>query len=167
MDALWNDLHDLFDTDDGSLPEIRITNLSADSISTIYDMIRTVAKTFPGEPEFWDKRRDQASPLGASQMRLDLLQKIWRNRSILSRRASRSRAHHYRISAYSYSKIRSRSITAWVRNGMQQCCTLFALFKQIRQVAPVAHITLEDAVIPIVRQRFESAVNDYLTSSHE
>jgi hypothetical protein len=45
--------------------------------------------------------------------------------------------------------------------------TLFTLFKQIKQVQPAAHITLEDVVIPAVRQRFERAVGDYLTSSHE
>jgi hypothetical protein len=45
--------------------------------------------------------------------------------------------------------------------------TLFLLFKQIKQVEPATHIMLEDVVIPTVRQRFERAVDSYLTSSHE
>jgi hypothetical protein len=109
MDTLWNDLHDLFDTDDGSLPEIWITNLSADGISTIYDMIRTVAKTLPGQPTFWDKRRDQASLLASVPNAARLVAENLAEPFHFLRRVSRSEARHYQISAYLYSPIRSHS----------------------------------------------------------
>ncbi len=33
---LWSELHDLFDTDDGDLPDIDVEDLSRDEVKSIY-----------------------------------------------------------------------------------------------------------------------------------
>jgi len=123
MNMLWNDLHDLFDADDGSLPEIWITNLSADGISTIYTLIWTVATTLPGEPAFWDKRREQASLLGSVPNAARLVAENVAEPFHFIAHGISFGAGHYRISAYLSSKISSHSTTVWIPNGMQPCCT--------------------------------------------
>jgi hypothetical protein len=50
---LWKDLHDLFDTDDGSLPEIELTNLNPSQIGSVFSFLLVRGKEKDGR--FWDK----------------------------------------------------------------------------------------------------------------
>ena len=57
---LWNELHDLFDTDDGSLPEIEIANLNAPQIGAIYSYLLSSGKDVTlGGGMFWDRDLDR------------------------------------------------------------------------------------------------------------
>lgn len=56
MDWLWDELHDLFDSDDGSLPEIRVD--FADRAATVagYGLLRErTARVVSERPSFWTK----------------------------------------------------------------------------------------------------------------
>ena len=56
MHDLWTQLRDLFDTDDGSLPDIFIENLSNDQVCHIYRWIRSQSEIYCDnrDPTFWD-----------------------------------------------------------------------------------------------------------------
>lgn len=52
-----------FKTDDGSLPTIRITNLSADGVASIYAMLRQRSRIVSDTPEFWSLIEEVARPV--------------------------------------------------------------------------------------------------------
>ncbi len=56
MSWLWNELHDLFDTDDGSLPVIRVSYTEGEATVTSYDLLRRRAERVVTEkPYFWSR----------------------------------------------------------------------------------------------------------------
>jgi len=56
---LWEELHDLFDTDDGSLPEIRINYVGTSATVAAYALLRNHATRVVSEkPYFWSKTHD-------------------------------------------------------------------------------------------------------------
>lgn len=57
MRELWQKLHDLFDTDDGSLPEIVVESLAVDRVSAVYEWIRSQFEIYRdhGAPLLWDR----------------------------------------------------------------------------------------------------------------
>ncbi|WP_337176770.1 hypothetical protein [Paludisphaera sp.] len=63
MDA-WKKLRSLFDTDDGSLPEIRLAGLSRDGVARVFDLIRSRA-TLDSDAVFWHRALDREELLGA------------------------------------------------------------------------------------------------------
>src|SRR5262249_8158556 len=52
-----------FDTDDGSLPGIEITNLSPDGVTTIYTMLRARSRLAGEAPEFWSRNQGTSLPV--------------------------------------------------------------------------------------------------------
>ncbi len=55
MGKLWDIIREYFDTDDGSLPEIQIQNLSARELAAAYELIRAGSKIVGERPVFWHK----------------------------------------------------------------------------------------------------------------
>jgi hypothetical protein len=53
MDQLWNTLHDLFDTDDGSLPDIYVLNLSPAGVKNMWTHLSQMARSLAGGGSFW------------------------------------------------------------------------------------------------------------------
>lgn len=53
MSQLWEQLHDLFDTDDGSLPDIEINALTSQSVANVYAFLRSRSKPVSVEASFW------------------------------------------------------------------------------------------------------------------
>lgn len=62
MSLIWNQLHNLFDTADGSLPDIFIEPLSGAQVVEIYRKTMIPAKLH-GEPKVWDKKTQADRPL--------------------------------------------------------------------------------------------------------
>jgi hypothetical protein len=54
----------LFDTDDGSLPDIRSAGLSPDGVASVFDLIRSRAALNP-DAAFWHRTLDREEPLDA------------------------------------------------------------------------------------------------------
>ena len=55
MADLWSIVHDLFDTDDGSLPDIFVENLTSSQIANIYSWVlsQTSIYSVDHEPTLW------------------------------------------------------------------------------------------------------------------
>lgn len=62
MQNLWLRLHDLFDTDDGSLPDIVVENLSNDQVRTIYQWVRSQCDIYD-DPTLWDLVQETDVPI--------------------------------------------------------------------------------------------------------
>jgi hypothetical protein len=56
VDNLWEDVKVCFDTDDGSLPGVEISNLSPSGVSAVYNMLRLRSRSVGGPPEFWSSK---------------------------------------------------------------------------------------------------------------
>ncbi|AEG01140.1 hypothetical protein [Methylomonas methanica] len=55
----WSSLLEIFGTDDGSLPDIEIDNLSGDEVISGYDFIRNHAERISSkEPSYWSTSKD-------------------------------------------------------------------------------------------------------------
>lgn len=54
MGWLWNEIHEMFDTDDGTFPEICICNLSAAEVINGYLLIRRHTDFLIGNPSFFN-----------------------------------------------------------------------------------------------------------------
>ena len=56
---LWTELHHLFDADDGSLPEIRVSYVEREATVAGYDLLRLRAgRVVTEKPYFWSKAHD-------------------------------------------------------------------------------------------------------------
>src|SRR4051812_45923484 len=62
MANVWKELRFLFDTDDGSLPEVRLTELSPDGLAAGYAFLRSQAQAAPGVA-FWHRSQDREEPI--------------------------------------------------------------------------------------------------------
>jgi hypothetical protein len=60
MDELWNNLHDMFDTDDGSLPDIEVRNLSGQGVKDIWAYLTESAACLNDGAYFWHIAKDQS-----------------------------------------------------------------------------------------------------------
>lgn len=60
MSDLWSQLHELFDSDDGSFPDILIKNLSSDQVIKIYSWVREQCDVYckDGGPTFWHREKN-------------------------------------------------------------------------------------------------------------
>lgn len=59
---LWHKVRDLFHTDDGSLPDIFVDNLSDEEIVTIYDYVMTQSEIY-GDPTAWSLESAEDIPI--------------------------------------------------------------------------------------------------------
>src|SRR5437764_9976645 len=64
MAAAWNKLRALFDTDDGSLPAVRLTELTAEGVAAVYAFLRARASVQP-DLVFWHRALDREERLDA------------------------------------------------------------------------------------------------------
>jgi hypothetical protein len=62
MADLWGELHELFETDDGSLPDIFVENLSNLDVQNIYCWVRSQSEVF-GDPSLWDRVEQRGIPI--------------------------------------------------------------------------------------------------------
>lgn len=60
---LWHEFQSLFDSNDGSLPEIDIENVSPAGLARMWTYLRTIASDYAGDAWFWDKRNDRQTGL--------------------------------------------------------------------------------------------------------
>ncbi len=59
MDNLWKDVKACFDTEDGTLPGVEISNLSPSGVIAVYEMLRRRSRPVGGPPKYWSgKIRD-------------------------------------------------------------------------------------------------------------
>ncbi len=63
---LWKEVRYCFDTDDGSLPGILVTQLSPAGMSAVYAMLRRRSRLVADDPpEFWSRTREQSVKVDA------------------------------------------------------------------------------------------------------
>lgn len=66
MSQLWSQLHNLFDADDGSLPDIELNNLTAKEIENNYAYLRLNSKIVSRDSYFWSITAQKEVPVDSS-----------------------------------------------------------------------------------------------------
>jgi hypothetical protein len=162
---LWKELHDLFDTDDGSLPEIRIADLSKLGVASIFAKLQGLC---PGgvDGNFWSneaqKDRRVDSVPNAAQLVID----------------DRSEPFHALCHELDYGGIRIPDLGVFVsddeisldyRMGSEwnanNLGAFLQLLKELTQLDANASISLERSVLRDVRKRFEDTWKAFMENT--
>ena len=64
---LWSTFHSIFDTDDGSLPEIAIAHITPAGLADVWMYLRTAAVEYAGDNWFWHHSTERETPLDSVQ----------------------------------------------------------------------------------------------------
>jgi hypothetical protein len=156
---LWNELRDLFDTDDGSLPEVRVDYRDSSATVSGYALLRgRAARVVSDNACFWSKTHDAERPLDSVSNAAALVV------------SGEAEAFHVVLGG-----IRSRSVAisdlgvfvfpnqlaldyrmgpAW---GPKELEALFGLLGELASLDPDASLSLEEGVLPDVVVRFQNA----------
>lgn len=62
---LWNQLHDMFDTDDGTLPDIYIDNVSPQGVESMWAYLKASAGSYASDASVWHKAKNQEIPISS------------------------------------------------------------------------------------------------------
>jgi len=155
---LWNQLHDLFDADDGSLPEVRVDYRDSAATVSGYALLRgRAARVVSDNAYFWSKTHE-CRPLDSVSNAAALVV------------SGEAEAFHVVLGG-----ILSRSVAipdlgvfvfpdqlaldyrmgpAW---GPKELEALFGLLGELASLDPDASLSLEEGVLPDVVVRFQNA----------
>jgi hypothetical protein len=164
---LWKELHDLFDTDDGSLPEIQIQNLSSDEVITIFDYLKNACHHLSNNARFWSVEDQESKPINFVPNAAALVTQ------------GRAEPFHVLCHGLSYGGevipdlgvfVFDDQISLDYRMGAEwnaaRLKALFGTLRQIKQLAPAVKIGLEKNVLREVGVRFEVTWKKYLEAAN-
>ena len=159
MGWLWNEIHDMFDEDDGSFPEICICGLTATEVVAAYQLIRKQARFVVGGPRFFN--REAGCEMELDQV--DCAATLVCNKT--------AQPFHFMVRNLAFADGEIHELGIFVLDnaialdyeksriwGELQIETLLHLINQLKKGAEKAFIKLEDAVSPDDRQRLEKAL---------
>jgi hypothetical protein len=161
---LWHTFHSLFDTNDGSLPEIDIDHLSPAGLASIWMYLRTAAAGYAGDAWFWHNGTERETPLDSVANVAQLVV------------TGEAEPFHTVLQGISYFGagipdlgvfVFQDSISLDYRMGADwsaaNLTALFELLHQIQHIDPNADISLSKTFfIPEWRARFRTAFTAYV-----
>jgi hypothetical protein len=161
MAGVWDRVHSLFDTDDGSLPAVRLTGLTGEGVAAAYAFVLARAKV-QTDLVFWHRVKDRKE-------RLD----DWPNPASLVARAEAD-PFHFLASGLTFEGVTIPDLGVFVFPGEialdyrmgpewdeRRVLALFELLRQLAALDSLAQVRLEQHVLPAVERRFLSAWADY------
>jgi len=159
---IWRELHDLFDTDDGSLPEIRIENLSRPGVVRVFARLQQYCrKGIKGT--FWSKEGQKDTPVDSVPNAALLLTD------------GRAEPFHALCRELRYGGIVIPDLGVFVsddeisldyRMGSEwnsgNLKAFFQLLKELTELDATARVGLEKGVLRDVRKRFENTWKTFM-----
>jgi hypothetical protein len=166
-EQLWQELHDLFDTDDGSLPEIQIRNLASDEVIAIFDYLQNACHQLAKSASFWSIEDQEDKPINSVPNAAALVTQ------------GRAEAFHVLCQELNYGGEVIPDIGVFVfddqinldyRMGAEwnagKLKALFEILQEIIRIAPAAKITIEEYALQKVRKHFEETWKRYLQTAN-
>ncbi|MFK8185859.1 MAG: hypothetical protein AB8B99_20980 [Phormidesmis sp.] len=156
---LWNELRDLFDTDDGSLPEIRIDYRDSAAAVSGYALLRgRAARIVSEKPYFWSKTYDAERPLDS----------VYNAAALVV--SGEAEAFHVVFGGIQSSSVTIPDLGIFVFPdqlaldyrmgpdwGPSELEAFFGLLGELASLDPYASLSLEEGVLPDVTARFQNA----------
>lgn len=157
---LWDQLHDLFDTNDGSLPDIEINNLSGSEVVAICAYLQSQFELTSNQQYLWSKNKDKDVPFDSAENAVYLVATGEAEQMHLAMRGLISDATTIpNIGIFAYKD----SIGLYYRMGPEwglvELNALFLCFCEIQKIAPSAEITLPP--MDYGNDRFALALRQY------
>jgi len=169
---LWDSLHDLFDTDDGCLPDIEMEGLPAEAVAELYAFLRSRSElvgymphSLTGQPCFWSVAEQEEVPLDAVPNPARLMSE------------GAAEAFHVILGGLRFGGAVIPDLGLFVFSdalafdyrmrpewGPAQVVALFECLRQIQRIAPSVQIGLPAGELPGVRERFVLALQQYQNS---
>lgn len=156
---IWKELHDLFDTDDGSLPEFRINYVDTSATVAAYALIRTRAAQVVSEnPCFWSKTHDAEHALDSVPNAAALVMADEAEPFHVVFGGIRARGTSLPdIGVFVFSNQLALDYRMGPDWGSKELEALFELLVELVDLDPKASISLEAGVVPEVLDRFQKA----------
>ena len=162
MDELWNSLHDLFDTDDGSLPDIYILNLSGQGVIDIWAYLHQSAISLAGDAYLWDIEKRQDVSVDAVPNAAELVV------------SGKAEGFHAVLRGISFCRVVIPDLGVFVfpdaihldyrmgpEWGPPELGALFELLKRLQMLDKEAVVTLPKEYTAEVKRRFAAAFAEY------
>ncbi len=161
---LWHEFHSIFDTDDGSLPDIDIDNVSPAGLADIWMYLRKAATGYAGDAWFWHKDTERETPLDSVLNAAQLVV------------TGEAEIFHTVLQGIAYFGVAIPDLGVFVfqdaisldyRMGADwnaaKLTALFELLRQLQRIDPKAHISLSKTFFsPEWRARFSAAFAAYV-----
>ena len=165
---LWKELHYLFDTDDGSLPEIWIVNLSKEGVVAIFSYLQNACRAIANGAVFWSLEDQQEKPINSVPNAADLVVQ------------GRAEPFHLLCQGLTYDGVVLPDIGAFVfgnqialdyRMGKEwdalKLRALFGILKEAKTIDSRARISIEEYASPQVRKQFETMWREFSQAAND
>ncbi len=163
MSHLWSQLHHLFDTNDGSLPDIELNNLTGEGVENIYAFLRQNSDIVSCGSYFWSIPEEKEVPVDAVENAASLVVK------------GEAECFHIVLAGLSFNGatipdlgvfVFQNSIVLDYRMGewweSAELEALFMCFSKIREIAPAVEINYPSSLsYPEFREQFNAALLKY------
>ncbi len=159
-ESVWELLHELFETDDGSLPDICIRNVSSEGVVRIWNSLRDHSSGFAGEATLWHDGEGQRLDVNSVENAADL---------VISGEAE---PFHVVLRGVSFEDtsipdlgvfvfldevdLDYRKGPEWSRSGVE---ALLRLLIMLRGLAPDCEVVLPQEYLPEFRNQFSKALS--------
>lgn len=166
MGWLWNETHHMFDSDDGSFPEICICGLSADQVSDGYLFIREKAQFTVGTPCFFncETRREMDLSEAENPARL-VCEKKANPFHFMTRNIRYEPGCVHELGIFIFDNAIALDYEKGPIWGEREIETLFQIILKIKGTGTAAFIKLEKSTKETDRQIFAKALDHLATSS--
>ena len=169
MSWLWNDLHEMFDEDDGSLPEIRVQYSNTSAPVEGFQLIQHLSETnrrahnAPSEPTFWsvpeqEERRVDSVPNAAALVVSGDAEPF----HLVFSGIEIDGTSIPDLGVYVFPDELALNYRMGPEWGPEQVNALFSLLHELTQIDRGARLTLEDGVVPEWIHRFEGAWSQWV-----
>lgn len=165
-EQLWEHLHRLFDTDDGSLPEIAIKNLSGDGVIAIFSYLQRNCHDIADNASFWSIEDEQDKPIDCVANAAALVVQ------------HRAEPFHFVCEELAYNGQVLPSIGVFVfddqinldyQMGQEwnaaKLKALFGILKDLKRIDVKAKVSIGRHAIPTIRKHFEITWERFLQST--
>jgi len=161
-DYLWGQLHDLFDTDDGMLPDIELNGLQGDEIENIYAFLRSRSELTPPKASFWSNT-EQRSVLVNTVENAARLVAMGEGQQfhVILRGLSFEGATIPDLGVFVFEDMIGLDYRMGPEWNPARLKALFECLYQLQQIAPTAQVGLPEDEPPATRERFASALQRY------
>ena len=162
VEGLYRRVGFLFDTDDGSLPEIRLTGLDIEQTPSVYTRLRALASRINERAYFWDRRTVREMPLDSVPNAAALVV------------AGDAEAFHFVLQDPRVGTVPLPPLGVFVSPteisldyrmgpdwGAAEVGALIELLCELQDHAPGSRMELEKHVLPEVQAQFAAAVAQY------
>ena len=158
MGAIWDLVQDLFEEEDGSLPDILIAEIAPEAIARVYGYLRTHSTVITKYPYFWDKARNQEAHVdsvpNAAQRLLEGMAEPFH---IVLRGLTFRNTEIPDLGVFVFADKIILDYHAGKEWSESQVLALFELLRHICNIDPNARIKYDEDSVPDFKQRFQRA----------